>query len=197
MGGDHEGDTVVAVQRREELHDLDRRSLVEVSGRLVGQNDFRVAGEGPGNRDPLALSPGQSRRDAAHVVGESNPGEQFLGPDHASAALHPLEEQRPCHVLHRGQHRDEMEGLEHEAELLVSESGERAIVMATEVHALDSHGAGVRVVETADQVEQRALAAAGRAGRDHELAGFDFEIDRVQHPQPGTGGRIRLRHRLQ
>ena len=40
---------------------------VEVAGGFVGQDDERVVGQGTGDRDPLALAPGQRRRGARPV----------------------------------------------------------------------------------------------------------------------------------
>ena len=128
---------------------------------------------------------------------ESDPFQQFRRPRRARATLHALQDERPRDVLRCGQHRNEVKGLEHESELFVSDRGERAIVAPAEVQAVDTDGAGVGMVETADEVEQRALAAAGRTDRGHELAGVDFEIDPAQHLQSGVGRRVRLRHRPQ
>ena len=45
---------------------------------------------------------------------------------------------------------------------------------------LHRHGAGGRLVEAGDEVEQRALPAAGRADQAHELAGGHVERDPVE-----------------
>ena len=81
--------------------------------------------------------PRESARVTVHVLGEPDPLQQLPGPRHALAALHSLDEERPRHVLHRGQHRDQVKRLEHEAELCVPEAGERPIVLPVEVHAVD------------------------------------------------------------
>ena len=198
VGGDHEGD-----RRSSRFSDANSSMIpaavaasrfpVGSSARMIFGRQARARAIATRWRCPPESRPGGR----CMWPGEPDPFQQFRRPRPAPASIRALEDERPCDVLHRGQHRDEVERLEHEPELLVSDRGECAVVASTEVHAVYSHGAGVGTVETADEVEQRALAAAGRADRGHELAGVDLEVHPAQHLQPGVCRRIRLGDRTE
>ena len=47
----------------------------------------------------------------------------------------------------------------------------------------DLDGAGARLIEPGDDVEQRGLAAAGRPDQHGEFAALDVEVDALQHLQ--------------
>src|SRR3954471_21287678 len=59
---DHHDGGAGAVDPVQQPHDLDGRVRVEVSGRLVGQQDQRPVDERPGHRDALLLTAGQLMR---------------------------------------------------------------------------------------------------------------------------------------
>ena len=50
------------------------------------------------------------------------------------------------------------------------------------------HGSGIRDIESADQPQQRRLAAAGRAEQGDDLAGADLEVDVAQHGAHAAAG---------
>ena len=84
-------------------------------------------------------------------------------------------EHRHLDVLERGQRRDQVVELEDEADDLravVGGIGERVDALAA-----DGDRARVRPVERADEVQQRALPGAGRAGQRDELARLDPQRD--------------------
>jgi len=53
-----------------------------------------------------------------------------------------------------------------------------------DVRAVDGDPAAVRAVDAAEQVQERALAAAAAAQQDQELTGQDVQIDGIEHDQP-------------
>ena len=59
--------------------------------------------------------------------------------------------------------------------------------------AVDPHLAGGRHIEPAQQMQQRALARAGRADDRDPLAGRDGEIDALQHRHFERPAAVRLR----
>ena len=95
--------------------------------------------------------------------------------------------------------------LEHEADVRDCETRrDRASAHRGDAVVADADRAGVRAIEAAQQVQQRALADAGGAhDRDH-LAALDREDEIAQHLQPPVGDRVGLgeaggsdkRHRL-
>ena len=58
-------------------------------------------------------------------------------------------------------------------------------------------GAGRRLVEPGDEVEQRALAAARRADEADELAGLDLEVDAVEGGHGAVAVPVDLRHAVE
>src|SRR6266516_599273 len=83
-------------------------------------------------------------------------------------------------VFAGGERRDQVERLEHHADLLVANGGEPALAHARDLDPIDEDLAAGRVVEPGDDAEQRAFAAARRPDDAHELAALDAEADAVQ-----------------
>jgi hypothetical protein len=74
-------------------------------------------------------------------------------------------DQRQLDVLEHVGARDEVEGLEDEADLLVADVGQRVVVETRDVDAVDQVAARSRHVEAADEVHHRRLA---RPRRSHD-----------------------------
>ena len=71
--------------------------------------------------------------------------------------------------------------LEHDADVPPEVAGGQL----ADVDAVEQHAAGVDVVEPADQVHERRLAAAAAADDADLLAGLDREVDVLEHrPMP-------------
>ena len=87
VGGHHHGGSG-AVDAVEDPHDADRRGRIEVSGRLVGQQDQRTVDEGPGDRHTLLLTTGELAGVALGVGGQTDELEHLrhLGLDDTAAA---------------------------------------------------------------------------------------------------------------
>ncbi len=129
-------------------------------------------GEGPRHGHPLLLAPRELRRVVVPAVAEAHPREQLLraGPPVLAPQL-----QRDLDVLARGQGRDEVEGLEDEADRLRPHAGPLVLGERGEVVAVEHHAAAGRPVQAGEQAEQRALAAARGAGDGQEGAGLEVE----------------------
>ena len=100
----------------EELHDRAAGAGVELAGRLVGEQEGGLIGEGAGDGDALLLAAGEFVRAVLRAVAEADHVEQRPGALGAGAALGPGEAQRDLDVLGGAEDRDEAEGLEDEAE---------------------------------------------------------------------------------
>src|SRR4051794_39868745 len=55
----------------EQLHDFFTGPGIEITSRLIRENDRRIIDQSPGNRDPLALAAGQLVRFMMHPVAQS------------------------------------------------------------------------------------------------------------------------------
>ena len=77
VGDQDEGEPGVAPQLLQQAHDVVPGSLVQVAGRLVGQQHLGLLDQGPGDRHPLLLAAGQSPRAGA---GSARPGPRSPAP---------------------------------------------------------------------------------------------------------------------
>jgi hypothetical protein len=89
-------------------------------------------------------------------------------------------QQRQFHVVERGGARQQVEPLEHEADLLVADRREVVFRHPGHVLAIEKVVPAGRTVETAEDVHQRGLAGARRTGDGHELTVFDVEVRTAQ-----------------
>jgi hypothetical protein len=82
------------------------------------------------------------------------------------------------HVVGRGQVGQEIVELKHEADDVAAEA--RRVAQPGHGDVVDAHVAGVGPVQPADELQQRALARAGRARQRDELARLEVERDVAQ-----------------
>ena len=124
---------------------------------------------------PMNLEPLERVMEMVHPAGKTDAIERFLGPHRV---LRNLGHQR--NVLARGQHRDQVVGLEHEADLVKPEAGELALSQSVDTPVGEPDLAAVDPVEATDGVEERRLAAAGGRRETHEASLPDLEADVVE-----------------
>ncbi len=76
--------------------------------------------------------------------------------------------------------RDQVVVLEHEPNAMPSELGDLRVIKFARIVTLDEQASAGRPVQQTYDVEQRALARAGRADESHELAFTKHEVIVVQ-----------------
>src|SRR5450759_3828468 len=166
VGGQDRGLPLVDAARPDQLEDIIPGVEVEVAGGLVGDDDGRLVEEGTGNRHALLLATRDllgtvalevAQVEVAHQVGDAIHGSRTLSGD----------AQWQGDVLGRGQVGDQVEELEDEADLLPAEDRPAALIHGRDVVALDQHPPGIRRFEAGEQVQERALAAAGPVSYTH------------------------------
>src|SRR5438105_1976035 len=89
-------------------------------------------------------------------------------------------EERQLDVLERARPGEQVEHLEHEADLRVAHVGQLVAREARDVLAVEPVAAGRRAIEAAEQVHEGGLAGARRAHDGHEFAGLDRHGDAAQ-----------------
>ena len=123
----HDDRLAVLVDRAaEELEDLPARGRVEVAGRLVREQHRRLRDERAGNRDALLLPAGELGRAVRQPVAETHVGDELVEP--AVLRLLARDRQRERDVLLRVKHRQQVEELEDEADVLTPQL--RQVVVA-------------------------------------------------------------------
>ena len=184
----------LAVQAVENLHHLVAHLAVEVPGRLIGEEDAGAANDRAGDRDALLL--------AARELGREVTGSRDERPTRSSAAsaaagardAPSADKQRQLDVVDHREIAQQVELLKDEADLAVAQPGQRAVAMAVDPRAVELDLARARLVEQADEIEQRALAAARRAHHRNKLALGDVEIDVVERRRLDPLGAVQLAH---
>src|SRR3954468_6390434 len=77
MGDEHDRGAAVAVERLHQLENALTGGVVEISGRLVGEQDSWRVGERPRDRDPLLLSTRQLHREMVRAIAEADALDQI------------------------------------------------------------------------------------------------------------------------
>ena len=95
------------------------------------------------------------------------------------------EREREHDVLCRREHREQVEELEDEADVLAPQQRQVVVAELGDVLAADRHAARGRAVEPGEDVHQRRLAGARRAHDRGQLAGGDAEIDAAERVDAG------------
>jgi hypothetical protein len=165
---------------------------VEVAGRLVREHAGRPRHERARERRALPLAARELTGRMVEPLPQADFAQDRGGPLVRGRARHAPDQQGHRDVLERRELHQEMVELVHEAERLVAQPpalgvGERGHRAAENLHL----AAGGRI-QSAEQVEQRALARARRADdRDH-LARRDGHVHAQQHPHRHAGVAVRL-----
>src|SRR6185369_13955076 len=165
------------VQLFQQLHHRLGVPRVKVAGRLVGEQDRRLAHHRAGHRDALLLTARELRRVVLHPVRHADPLQGLL---HALLALlrrHAAIGQRQLDVLVHRQVADQVERLEDETDLLVPDPRPLRERQGRDLLRVQHVLAVRRRVQKAEDRQQCRLAAAGRAGDRHVLAVADLQVD--------------------
>jgi hypothetical protein len=193
VGDDDDGAALAGGELAQELHHRQRGAGVERGGRLVADQDRRIAAERARDRDALLLAARQVGGQLVHARAEADPLEQLPGLGVGVAGARVLHPDRDRDVLDRGQRWEQVEALEHEAEVAGAQRGQLALAEPGDVLALEPDLAGGRREQQAEDRDQRGLARARRALDQHDLAGVDVEAgagergDRVLAVAVGLG----------
>ena len=93
--------------------------------------------------------------------------------------------QRHRHVLQRGHGRDQVERLEHDADMAAAEARQRVLVERAQVLAGDRHRAGVGPLQPGHHHQQRRFARAGRPDQADCLAAAYIQVDVLEDMDAG------------
>ncbi len=108
------------VEVLEDAHELVGELLVEVGGRLVGDDDLGLIDQRPRDGHPLLLAAGQLAHPPRRLALHPERLERRLGPPPHLGRPHVDRVERQHDVVEDGQVRDQVELLEDEAELLAA-----------------------------------------------------------------------------
>ena len=141
MARDHRrGRSKRSVHLVDDFEHADPRLEIERTGRLVTKQDFRLLGNGTGDRDSLLLATGELSRKVIHSLGQAD---QLEGLSRVQRGLGDFSDQGD--VFARGEAGDEIIELEHESDVVATEPGELPLAVACNVFATVENAAGRRL----------------------------------------------------
>src|SRR5262245_4236073 len=173
VGDDQHTAAAVARDLRQHRHDGVAVSAVERGGRLVGEDRRSIADDGAGNGDALLLAAAELLRIRAHLEREPDPGERLLRLLHRPVRVLTTHIKRDAHIVERRERREQVIGLEHEADVLSADLGERLGIGAVDGLTADPNRAAGRRQHAAENRKQRGLAAARRSHQQRQFAPGD------------------------
>src|SRR5579883_91754 len=132
--------------------------LVEIAGRLVGDEDGRPRRQGPRQRDALLLAAGKLGGVMPEPPGETDRRELGFGAFECVGRAGKL--QRSGDVLQRRQGRDQMKGLEDDADPGAAKLRQRVLAHARKRDAVDDDRAAIGLFEAGKRHQQRRFARA-------------------------------------
>src|SRR5436190_1136060 len=165
-----------AVQRPQQLHHRFAVGRVEVSRRLVGEQDRGIAHDGARDGDALLLASRELHRIVFGPVHHPHFFERLL---HALRALRPRHAtvgERQLDILGDGEVANQIEGLEHEADPPVADPRSLRRRQVSHRLVLEQVAPVARRIEQTEDGEQRRLAAPRRAVDRDVLTLADLEV---------------------
>ena len=175
--GDHADRRAGPVKLAQQLHHRFAALRVEVAGRLVGEQDDRLARDRARHGDALLLT---ARELAGQVFRAVRHAHALEGVRDALAALgrpHPAIGQRQLDVLEHRQIADQVEALEDEPDFPIADTRALRGRELGDRTAVQPYVAGRGRVEQAEDRQQRRFAAARGPPIDDVLAPGDLEAD--------------------
>ena len=175
----------LAVELFQQVEDLAAGGAVEVAGRLVGDQEVGVGDDGPGDRHALLLAAGELARVMMLAAGQADDSQRRHDVLAPLAPRQVREQERQLDVLERRQDRDQVIGLEDEADVVGPPAGDLRLGEVAQVLAVHDHLAAGGPVEPGDQVQERGLARARGAHERQELPFADgkIEVDQNRNPE--------------
>ena len=181
------------VQLLKKRHDFHRRLRVEVSGRLVREDDGRLGHQRAGDCHALLLTAGQLARLVIEPLAESDALQRGRGQRPRVALFAAaVVQHRQLDVLQCAGARQKIEALKNEADLLVAQRREGVAVHAVDANAVDEIRARGGRVEASEKIHQRRLARTGGAHDGDECTFLNGEIDALQRVNFGAAGGVGL-----
>jgi hypothetical protein len=100
-------------------------------------------------------------------------------------------------VLKRGERRDQVEELKHEAQALPAKRGPALLIKSAQITAGNPERPAARRLDRADHVEQRRLPRPARTEHHHQLSRADLEIDAIERADRQLTLAVHLAHPAQ
>ena len=182
MGDDDEGGAHFFVDVPEQIVYGLSGFRVQISRRLVGQDDFGAVHEGSGDSSTLLLSAGHIGCFVVLDFFEPHQSHEFIGSFQlVRRDLAVLDAVRHQDVFQSGEFREKVVELENESDGLVSQSGQFIFVHLVGPFSVDVDLAVCGLVQGADDIQQGAFSASGLPDDGVEAAFLDSQVQVKQN----------------
>jgi hypothetical protein len=178
MGDDEQAGPRRSRTLEQQVDDPAAGGTVEVAGRLVGEQQGRARRGGARDRHALLLAARQLRRIMVKAVAKADALE--FGPRPLARILRPGEFERHRDVLDGGHRRQQLEGLQDDAQRAAAQPCQLVFVERAEILAAKRDGAAVGPFESRDHRHQAALARSRRPEHSDAAAGLEAQADRFE-----------------
>jgi hypothetical protein len=146
VGDQNDGDTVLAVETLEDLQNLDAGLGIEVTRRLVGEQNRRLVDESASDGDALPLTARELIRPMLDAVTELDALESFRRALSALVSADTGVDQRQLDVMERGRAGEQVERLKNESDLAIPDASQLVLVLVGDQLARQPILTGVRRV---------------------------------------------------
>jgi len=169
----------------QEFHDLRGVGGIKVAGRLIGEQHRGLMDQGAGDGRPLELAAAELVHAVIGAIREADKIDDLVRFPARCGERFAAQEQRQANVFANAHRREQVEELEDDAEFRPAVGGQFGFAGTVQRQPGDDDFTGGRCIESADQMHERALATAARAGDGDEFALRDLERDIVQRGHAG------------
>ena len=169
---------------------------IEVAGGLVGEDQSRIGGEGPGDRGALSFPVTEPTDGPTSKMPDPETLQKIDDPrSRRGIRAKAAEPEREHRVLLDVEVVEQAEVLEDESDRAESKGPHRRLAESGQVHALEPDGAGPRPQRSGGESKEGRLAAAAGADHRHGLAATDrkfAEAEGESFTLPPGGGIVEL-----
>ena len=191
MRDEYERRTLARMEIEHEFDNVGARRLVEIAGRLIGQQDFRIADDGAGQRHALLLAARKLAGIMRQAMAETDMLQLFFRPRKSIGPSGKFK--RDGDILQRRHGGHEMEGLKDDADMLPTKAGKTILVEAGEILARHMHAARAWLLQPRQHHEKRGLARTRRTDEARRCATRDPQINSTQYvDRSGLTGQAEL-----
>ena len=167
----HQNYQPILGNRLDDVHNFDGISAVQVSRRLIGDDDLRVLGNGPGDGHPLPLSAGQGIRHLVPIRIDAHRLQAVVHPFlHLLPILYAHHSQGNGHVFKDGAVIQQVVVLENISNFRIPDDVHLVGTLPGDAFPVHVDLSRVDSVQPADGIQQRGFTAAGRAQQCHDAA---------------------------
>src|SRR5882672_1288191 len=155
--------------------------VVQVAGRLVGEQERGIVQDRAAEGDALLLAPRELCREMVHPIRHADFRQELPCSAAHRRARAPDVPRRQQHILERRERRKQQERLEQKTDIPAAGLASGDAAEGAHPVVFEPQLAAVAVLQEPEDVQQRALSRARWAGDDDELAPLHREVHAGQH----------------